>query len=203
MSAAAEVALLLGDPSIARSQAQAVLVLVEQSPKASRSLLRPNQRTARSVLSWVYIHAGDNAAAAAIAETEDPLPTHKYNRRADFVELKTPRALALARLGRREESRALIEPAVAFLRAALADQPGHCASLEELAWAIFVEAAAQPPGANDRRQALLSEARTLVNAMTDDYRALRPVQELSDWIASAQVNAGGPNNFKPAVEQVW
>lgn len=189
-TSAAETAFHLGDFATARTEAQAVLALIARRPEVPPQRTRWIERTARSVLAWVNLLSDDDAAAVAISAMDDPPSTHRYNVRSEFAELTTPRALALARLGRDNEARTLIEPAVAFFRETLAAQPAHCASLEELAWAIYVEAIAQPPAAGERRKTLLAEASVLVAAMTEEYRALSTVRRLREWIASEQAKAG-------------
>ncbi len=182
------VSLQLGDLDLAKEQAWEAIDLLENKLWPPRGATNP---LARSALAWADLCTGDLTDAVEATKVYDPPPTSLVMRLWWHAMVRTPRALALARLGRDEEARTLIEPVVALYREAQTRQPGHCATLEGLATALFAEAIAQPAAATERRKMLLAEATTLIAAMTDDYRALASVRRLHEWIAAEQAKASG------------
>lgn len=92
-------------------------------------------------------------------------------------------ALALVRLGRQAEALVVAEPALADLRAVAAVQRESSPAKEDVAFALYVTALAQPPNATTTRRAQLDEAANLLAAMPVEYADLTHCRELAGWIA--------------------
>jgi hypothetical protein len=106
----------------------------------------------------------------------------------DFRQLNsdlTMEAYALARLGRKPEALALIEPVVKFDRGltSLGDEP---LLRYELADALLAEAASQPPEGAATRAADLAEVDQLLAVLPQELKDFRPTKELLGYVADVK-----------------
>lgn len=128
----------------------------------------------------------ESAARALLAElfTEgvrtDPARANQARRQADL-------ALALARQGRREEARAVLEPALAFFAATLPRHPENQIWAVDAAHAQLARCWVLPddPASLPERRAALAEARALFSRLSPELRAVRAQRELLARIEEA------------------
>lgn len=189
LTTTARVALLFGDLEAARKDALRARSLTDRSDDLG--VQADNQRReAESILLWAALISGeplieDIRTATAPAKSD-------FDQRCEYGDRLVPLAILLAKSGRREEAGQILAPAVEFFRRHLASNPNHPAMLEDLAFALFAQALAEPPDNTEGRVALLDETSRLIAAMTDEYRALRWVRLLEGWVALERRRAGAP-----------
>ncbi len=95
-------------------------------------------------------------------------------------------ALTLARQGRSEEARQIIDPSVDFLRSRLAAGDSRLQLRWNLAWALTMQAAAQdlgPEGAAQKRE-MLSDAEKMILTLPEQAKPLSDTRLVEQFIAA-------------------
>ncbi len=96
---------------------------------------------------------------------------------------QTVQALAIARQGRPEEARKLIDSVLEVYREEPAALREDSVARSFFARALFTSAVAQPATARAERQSLLTEAVQVVDSLSAETQQLQWVKELRGWIA--------------------
>ncbi|MFI5358247.1 MAG: hypothetical protein ACHQ4G_13020, partial [Opitutales bacterium] len=163
---------------------------------ASALQMRSNiSRGALGIASSAAYHLGDFALAESTARRLRDLPMNP-NREGDPVAddawNRVRIARAVARQGRGEEARALLEPAMAYYRKESAHGADDNDFLPAFAQALYASALAQADDAAGRAQrlVLLEEADKALGRLTGGVWQWADNRELAGWIAAARVKTG-------------
>jgi tetratricopeptide (TPR) repeat protein len=187
-----ELALLLGDPTRARSAAKGLrerLLELPATNDSERLGVTGNLNWLHSTLGWVALQARDFATAqehfklAAEARKQMPnaTPSERFSEACDSSLL----AITLAHAGRLDEARALAESALAVQREVHAHQTDDQMHKLGLGLALVAAAWATP----DKATALLEEAQAAFDSLPAEAREVRSSQLLQGLIVDARRRA--------------
>ena len=137
------------------------------------------------------IRLGRYPQAEAAARERVSLPPNPFSA-ADPQDDKSRAAVLLAHAvvmqGRVEEARKLVQPELARYRNEQQHGAAGVTFHHDLAYALYVQALAQPsdPAGRVQRQASLGEAAKLLNGLSAEARQLVDIRELTRWISEAR-----------------
>jgi hypothetical protein len=195
------VLLVEGETQTAFSNASAVINRVEQikvdgkNPNFERTRnnnLRYNLATA----AMSAIRLGHGAQAEPLARQLVALPTDPGSQ-GDSQELaarnEATLAHAVALQGRGDETRTILQPALAYYEKEQQAGAHGTSFRRDYAYALYVDALARGPDADSRakRDAELAEAARLIAGASAEVQKLSMVRELSDLIAAARASQRG------------
>ncbi len=184
-----QLAARLGDPARARAAAKGVrekLLQLKPPDAFGRERVADGLRNLHLALGWAELQDGDFAAAqeqfGRLAEARKQLPARTLGGRREAADDAVLLAIALARVGRNDEARALAGPALAFQRefsARKTDEQWHKLSL---ALALLASAQSTPSKAG----ALLAEAQAALDSLPAEARGARRSLTAQALIADAR-----------------
>jgi len=181
----AELSLLRGEPSSARAFAAKSLEHWVQSKSQNYAVV--NAVTDRRIYANLQIaeadyrlgdYANAEQAARAALEVVHSQPLFRGPEKRREARVITVLALALARLGRSEDARTLIEPVVKLERAFYARNRDSALQRLDLAKALFVQGLVD----DTRRAELLREAASTIAALPAEMRSLKSIRTVASRV---------------------
>ena len=181
----AELALLQGDPAAARSLAVKGFEHFVQSTSDNYAVVGAvmDRRIAtKALIAEASYRLGDyttaEQAARAALEIVHSQPLFRGPEKRREARVVTIQALALARLGRADDARTLVEPIVKLERAFYARNHDSALQRLDLARALFVEGLVN----SARRTELLREAASTLAALPAEMRGLKSIRTVASRV---------------------
>jgi hypothetical protein len=135
------------------------------------------------------------AAAESAARERLALPADFFSGADPEDETSRARVVlahAVLKLGRAEEARVILHPALEHYRQAQKAGAGGLTYRQDFAYALYVSALATDPASRSTHDAALTEAARLIAGQSAEGRRLVDVRELNGRIAA---ELGGPTNI--------
>ena len=191
----AELALLQGDPAAARDWAVKSFEYFQKSASDNYvviSTVMDRRITTKLLVAEASYRLGDYAtaeqAARAALETVRSQPLFRGPEKRREARVITVQALALARLGRTDEARSLIEPVVKLERALYGRNRDSALQRLVLAKALFVQGLVD----GTRRADLLREAASTIAALPAEMRGLKSIRTVAARVDDEIAGRGPP-----------
>ena len=190
--------LIEGEPQAAFTSATAAMNSVKDievaaadvnGTRAKDNILRSNLQTA----SEAAIRLGRYAQAEPLARQRLAVPADPTSDADPLDEASKAQSVlahAVAKQDRGDEARTILQPALTHYRKEQQASAHDTFFRRDFAYALYVNALAQPAG-QAQRDADLAEAATLVDGASEEVKKLAGMRELVDWIAAARASTGG------------
>jgi hypothetical protein len=141
------------------------------------------------------IRLGRYADAERAATERAGLPPNRFSEadpEDDRSRARVMRAHAVAKQGRNDEARKLVQPEIEYYRRAQQHGGKGLSFQRDLAYALYVNAIAQPgdPAGRAKKDANLAEAAQLIAGLSSEARQLMELREISGLIAAARAREG-------------
>ena len=140
------------------------------------------------------IRLGRYADAERAAMERAGLPPNRFSEadpEDDRSRARVMRAHAVAKQGRNDEARKLVQPEIEYYRRAQKHGGKGLSFQRDLAYALYVDAIAQPgdPAGRAKKDANLAEAAQLIAGLSSEARQLMELREISGLIAAARAGS--------------
>jgi len=171
-------------------------IKIPEGNTSGRQMQSNITRNALGLASAAAFHQGDFALAeSTMRRLRDipPNPNREIDPVAEDAWNRVRLARAIARQGRGEEARTILEPAMAYYRKEFGRGADDNEFRPTFAHALYASAIAQADDAagREQRQALLTEAEMVLGGLTGGVGQWVDNRQLADWIAAARATPGG------------